>query len=375
MAVDPITGQSLLAYMDPTAFGQIQSDRSHADMLGSLGQQLLQSGYTPNSGWGGALAQIAQAIAGSAALNKSQEQIAGLGQRQVQALSAAEEKKRAQQAADDQAKADREVAAHLAEKKGGIELGLQYGDQTSAAEAKAAGAKALAEGTATLPLHEQEARFKANLDAQNRQPTEFERKLSAAKQMGASPEELRAMVLGNQGGGNVPSGYRAGPGGTLEAIPGGPADTSKPRQVPADVAGKVALADEYIKNYPGISKAVQGGELTGIVDASTAQMGYGHGGEVYRQIQAGRDALQRTLTGAGMPASEAAEYTKRYMPTRTDTAETLASKTSQLKTELEGFANLVRGGGTQAPQQPAASGAGPVHYIYDVASGKLVPQQ
>jgi hypothetical protein len=371
MAVDPVTGQSLLAYMDPTAFGQLQGDRSHADLLGQLGQQMLQSGYTPNSGWGGALAQIAQAIAGSAALNKSQEQIAGLGQRQVQALSAAEEKKRAQQAADDEAKNQRDIAKALAEKEGGIKLGLQYGDQTSAAEAKAAGAKALAEGTATLPLHEQEARFKANLDAQNRQPAEFERKMAAAKQMGASPEELRAMVIGNQG--NTPSGYRPAAGG-LEPIPGGPADPNtihRQGSLTAEAKTKLSLIDNAINNAKRYAERTVGpnGEFKDVESMThdTPQL-----------ITSAIQDMLYAKSGASAPQAEVDKAMAMYAPSRyfgvpTERDTTASAKVQNLIGDLTNMRNEIAQG-TPSGMAVAPSNS-PVHYVYDIKTGKLVPQQ
>ena len=97
--------------------------------------------------------------------------------------------------------------------------------------------------------------------------------------------------------------------------------------------------------------------MTGPIDRQTAKLGYGKGGEVYRQIQSGRDALQRTLTGAGMPASEAGEYADRYLPTFGDTPETLKSKQVQLQAELGRFISEARGPGG-APATPAAQPMG-----------------
>lgn len=192
-------------------------------------------------------------------------------------------------------------------------------------------------------------------------PSESDRKIQQLRALGATDDQIRGMLLGNQGN-NAPSGYRVTATGALEPIPGGPADpaaqAAKPRQLPADMAGRVALAEEYLAKSPEINAAIKSGALTGIFDSQTAKAGYGKSGEVYRQIQSGRDALQRTLTGAGMPASEAAEYADRYLPTVGDTQETLASKQSQLQAELGRFIQEARGpgGAPQAPQGAPAPG-------------------
>jgi len=197
-------------------------------------------------------------------------------------------------------------------------------------------------------------------------PSESDRKIEQLRALGATDDQIRSMLLGNTGG-SAPSGYRPTADGALEPIPGGPADpaaqANKPRILPADMAGKVALAEEYMANAPSINEAIKSGALTGIFDQATARSGYGEGGKVFRKIQSGRDALQRTLTGAGMPASEAGEYADRYLPTAGDTAETLLSKQEQLQAELGRFTSEARGQPPAAPSAPPApkqpQGAGP----------------
>ena len=59
-------------------------------------------------------------------------------------------------------------------------------------------------------------------------PSESDRKIAQLRQLGATDDQIRGMLLGNQGG-SAPSGYRPTADGALEPIPGGPAD--KPREV------------------------------------------------------------------------------------------------------------------------------------------------
>lgn len=58
--------------------------------------------------------------------------------------------------------------------------------------------------------------------------SESDRKIQQLRALGATDDQIRGMLLGNQGN-NVPSGYRATATGALEPIPGGPAD--KPKEV------------------------------------------------------------------------------------------------------------------------------------------------
>lgn len=62
-------------------------------------------------------------------------------------------------------------------------------------------------------------------------PSESDRKIAQLRALGATDDQIRNMLLGNQGGA-APSGYRATATGALEAIPGGPADKSgQPKEI------------------------------------------------------------------------------------------------------------------------------------------------
>jgi len=59
-------------------------------------------------------------------------------------------------------------------------------------------------------------------------PSESDRKIQQLRALGATDDQIRGMLLGNQGGQSAPSGYRPTADGALEPIPGGPAD--KPQE-------------------------------------------------------------------------------------------------------------------------------------------------
>jgi hypothetical protein len=186
--------------------------------------------------------------------------------------------------------------------------------------------------------------------------------------LGATKEQILAAMLGG-GGQQAPSGYRQTEGGTLEPIPGGPADQSaRPQPIAPEVAARLSLTDEYLNNADTIREQIAGGTMTGPIDAATARAGYGQQGETRRQIMSGVDALRRGLTGAGMSQSEADDYVQRYLPAVQDTADSLLSKHDQLVKELSGYrANLQQGRGPAA----AAPGTAPKRLKYNPATGDL----
>lgn len=153
-------------------------------------------------------------------------------------------------------------------------------------------------------------------------------------------------------------------------IPGGPAT-----QLPSEAAGRIGLADSFLSNFDTIRGKVAGGVVTGPVDRFQAtNNSSSDAGQVYQAIQTGVDSLQRMLTGAGMPASEAEQYAYRYLPGYTDTAESAAAKLDRLKAELESVQKKVlqgRGGANDAsPAAPKAAPAiGETRYGYRFKGG------
>ena len=135
-------------------------------------------------------------------------------------------------------------------------------------------------------------------------------------------------------GTKLPPGYRWKDQNNQEAgvepIPGGPATA-----VPAELAARIGIADNFLAQLPSIREHVKSGEVTGPVDKTTAAVGVGAGSNTYRQIQSGVDALKRMLSGAGLPQAEADEYASRYLPTYADDSTSLLQKLDQLEGELK----------------------------------------
>lgn len=374
--MDFIPMRNPVAGLDDMA--QLEADKQEYLRKQQLAQALIGSGYVPNSGRTGVLTSVLSALAGGMMQRKNNESVTDLMRRTFEQQSQAAAAKRQQELEDEQRKVENAIKEATGKKRGELTAERDIGKREIAGGMFVNPFTGQAEAIPGY-MDQQLAlkRGEAQIAAANRAPAADPfPDINKALQLGViSPEQAKAaMTRKLLGGGQqgAPSGYRfKEDGSSLEAIPGGPADkANQPRQIPADMAGKVALADEYLKNFPGIMKEVQAGSLTGPIDSMTANAGYGRAGEVVRQIKSGRDALQRTLTGAGMPASEAAEYSARYMPQMGDTVETLASKQKQLNEELTRYTSLARGtadasgtapaasaqGGNGAPQQQGASG-------------------
>lgn len=199
-------------------------------------------------------------------------------------------------------------------------------------------------------------------------PTDDMREYEIAKSQGFAGSFMDYMVKMKEAGRNqvnidtgtkLPTGYMwidpADQSKGVQPIPGGPAT-----QIPAEAAGRIGLADTFLNNFDNIKQKVLSGDITGPIDAFRARNDSQYGGaETYRQIQSGVDALQRMLTGAGMPASEAANYAFRYLPTYTDNAESMATKLDRLKSELEGVKQRVLQGRGGAESQDVPGRADP----------------
>lgn len=149
----------------------------------------------------------------------------------------------------------------------------------------------------------------------------------------------------SSGGGKAPAGYRFRDDGSLEPIPGGPAE-----KIPAELSARLGLANKFLKEAPTLRSQISKGSATGGVDYAIGAFGLGESGKIQRRVADGADALQRMLTGAGMPASEAKDYSNRFRITAKDTSATATDKLDNLETVLKSQMEMAMRGHGASPQ-------------------------
>jgi hypothetical protein len=172
----------------------------------------------------------------------------------------------------------------------------------------------------------------------------------------------------------LPSGYRwtdpSNQSAGVEPIPGGPAT-----QMPAELGARIGIADNFLSEVPKIRESLKRGDVAGVYDrfmAGNASNSYQ--ADTFRKIQSGVDALQRFLTGAGMPMSEAAAYASRYLPGYTDDSDSTVKKLDQLEAELKSArarATQGRGGAEQPGLGSGVTPSAPTVRRYNPATGTL----
>ena len=147
---------------------------------------------------------------------------------------------------------------------------------------------------------------------------------------------------------------RSGLTGKVDQIGGG--GTSVTVNPPsAETSAKLGLAKGFTDNYESIIRSAEAGEMTGGGYISSVQLGRGPGGEAYRNLLQGTEAMVRLLTGAGMSEGEARSRVVQYEPALTDDAPTLVSKIKGLKQALDNVAEGVQTRGRENAETPDAT--------------------
>lgn len=166
--------------------------------------------------------------------------------------------------------------------------------------------------------------------------------------------------LDRSGTGKPPTGYRWLPDGALEPIPGGPGTA-----ISAELSARLGLANKFLGESQDLKNRASTGSATGPIDYVIGAAGFGESGKIQRRIADGADALQRMLTGAGMPASEAADYANRFRVTGMDTSETITDKLTNLEQVLRAQIEMsTRGRGqVSTPSQPQGNPTGEIKFL------------
>jgi hypothetical protein len=173
--------------------------------------------------------------------------------------------------------------------------------------------------------------------------------------------------------GRVPTGYRQTADGTLEFIPGGPADPSAAKKAaPTEFQGKSAIfgarAQEADRILSGLGtdfspaainakNAVSGTPLIGGALEAGANVMLSDGSQKAEQAQ--RDfinAVLRLESGAAIGKDEFTNAKKQYFPQPGDSADVIAQKASNRKLQIQGL--LGNAGNAPIPQTGGAKPVG-----------------
>lgn len=133
--------------------------------------------------------------------------------------------------------------------------------------------------------------------------------------------------------------------------------------LPAEVGARIEMGRNFIRMVPDIEARI--GKLDA-GDHINLALGRGNAAGLWRDIETGRDALLRGLTGAGMSITEAQNAVDRYQISATDRKQTMIDKVHNLQRDLEAVERgaITGKSGTMAkaygPEAPSAEVAAPV---------------
>lgn len=352
MAVDPATGQSIVtpafdqnlaAFLNPQAFGQLQAQQGQLGQQGQLAQAMMSQGYTPNSGFAGALTQGAQAMMGMVMLKKSQEQQGQLYQQMLQQMSDAKKAQHDQMLADKQKEADIEAGKTVSIHKGEGDYDLSVAGQQNQNAASKAGLVASAELPSKLAVTTAEGKNSANA-AYIGATAGQQQKVAEMKAAGATPEMIKAALVGPDAYSMAGTGMTKGDQAAIDRRIPDLQKTIDQHQTALglvnemqqklasgsyDNAGKVGFFNQAVSKVPVMGQAFQttggqelGSDAANLVLAAQSAMNSGSGGRgsmlQLKTLQQGKpstdkgpeanmaalDTIKKSLEGSLGPAQQ-----------------------------------------------------------------------
>jgi hypothetical protein len=105
--------------------------------------------------------------------------------------------------------------------------------------------------------------------------------------------------------------------------------------LPPEMGARIGLGDQFLTELPSIKDKLKGGAVDSVIGRGQLAVGMGEPAEIWRRIEAGKEALVRNLTGAGMAQAEAENQAARYQIAPTDSVETMLQKLDGLQRDLE----------------------------------------
>ncbi len=156
------------------------------------------------------------------------------------------------------------------------------------------------------------------------------------------------------GGIKPPSGYKFAADGSLEFIPGGPADpkTKGGQKLSGELAGKVGGLEQALEqDIPfAIKNLFKDGDLdkgdfqeSVLMQRAPFSDGVGVTREVRQAVSRALGAVLRMESGAAVPETELERYMQQYMPSIVDSNQAARAKILALKTRAENAVKNARG--------------------------------
>lgn len=357
---------AMMPFYDTGAIAQNVADMQKLQQQQALAQALMQAPYAPGSGRAGVFAGGLTRLLGMLQNNQSNSKLADLLKTQFEIQNQAAEGKRKQDLEDEYRKLNEEITKGVQIARGTqqaqkefalpkIENGLMIDPNTGQATPVAGW------NDAAIALERQ----KAAIAAANRQgPEDPFRNIKGALAQGLITQEeatkrMHDVALGlSDKGANAPAGYAWTPQGTLNAIPGGPADPAtqmnKPQPVSAENRTKLGLLDaaqSALDNYK--AQGTKNGVPTPLGNAFSV------GNTANTSLDEAIANVLRVESGAAISAGEIAAAKDRYAPgtLRSDKEnqnriDMLGKKiAAQRNAILQGTNEAAQGGG--APMTPA----------------------
>lgn len=348
---------------------QLAQDENENQRRQQMAQAFMSAGYVPNSGRGGVLAALLSGLTGGILQKNANEKATDILRRKFDMENQQAQAAYAQKVAEEDRKFQRELEAANAKAVAEAKAKRDY----AAPEFTGGGVFDPATGkfTASPEWTQQQLaveRAKAAIAAGNRQDPNagLLAKIQLAQQLGATPEQVRAMVTGQQGAPDTQIvGQNIVDKRTGKAVPiTGP--DGKPMEAPqapltADARNKLALIDNALANAKEYQKRVTAGQKAGGFNDVASQMG--------DTPQLMKSAIQDMLyakSGASAPVEEVRKAEAMYGPGRlslplvgetpipTEFDSTSSAKVANFISDMERMRALMLGqGGQQAPAAAA----------------------
>lgn len=381
-AVNATQMGGMMPFISPDQVAQNQTDMLAWQQKQALAQQLMQSQYIPNTGGKGVAGNVLERVMGMLANNQNNQKLSDILKQQFAIENQASQAKRQQEIEDEYRKMGIAIqqATGIARGEG------QVKNELNPIEAVGGGKFILDHRTGELKINPDFnaseidlEKAKAAIAAANRQgPADPFREIKTAIAQGViTPEEgqkrMHDVALGlKEGGGNVPSGYRATPTGNLEAIPGGPADPAtqmnKPQPVSAENRTKLGLLDaaqSALDNYKA-----QGTDKQGVPHPMANT--FTPGNTANTSMDEAVANMLRVESGAAISAGEIAAAKDRYTPSALRSDAENKNRLEMLDRKLKQMRASITAGTNEA--QPGAvtpkAGAQPTQTIINPQTGE-----